>query len=491
MLPLSNFLRPVRFGGADAAAYREWAINRDNVALRLFTLFLALSLFARLIMEWKLFPDTVGAGLPYRAGGIACLLVLFAASFHQGIRRFFHGAVGAGIFLGAVSSAWANALVSSLFPYALAGGWSVVFLLGLFSFNARLVILMIFLAVALPSAVIPISGVKHDLLSTAIPLGASSVALGLALSYALEQHRRRGFQRDLDLAASHAELRRTHQELAGAYATLKETQAQLIKAEKTAALGRVVANVAHRINTPIGNVVAVASHMDESLRRLSDMIVKGDIRRSDLTTFVEETAEGNGIVLANAQRTADLIDMFKCLVADAGERPGRMDVGAFLDVARPSLEAMMTPGVALVVDVPPGLEIMAQSQAMEMVARELVRNAVTHAFPGGRTGTVTIRARGATGDGVELQVIDDGQGIPSEHLEHVFDPFYTDGNIGGGHGLGLSIVHNAVVGPLSGAIAIESREGQGTDVTIRLPAAKTDEAKSAGGVRESVGLRIS
>jgi signal transduction histidine kinase len=245
-----------------------------------------------------------------------------------------------------------------------------------------------------------------------------------------------------------------------------------------------VANVAHRINTPIGNVMAVASHMDESLRRLSAMIVKGDIRRSDLTTFVEETAEGNGIVLANAQRTADLIDMFKCLVADAGERPGRMDVGTFLGAARPSLEAMMTPGVALVVDATPGLEIMAQPQAMEMVTRELVRNAVTHAFHAGRTGTVTIRARGATGDGVELQVIDDGQGIPGEHLEHVFDPFYTDGNIGGGRGLGLSIVHNAVVGPLGGAIAIESREGQGTAVTIRLPAAKTDGAKPAGGVLE-------
>ncbi|WP_448192521.1 sensor histidine kinase [Azospirillum sp. sgz301742] len=283
----------------------------------------------------------------------------------------------------------------------------------------------------------------------------------------MEQHWRRAFQKDLDLAAS-------HRKLAEAYATLKDTQAQLVKVEKTAALGRLVANVAHRINTPIGNVVAVASHLDDSLRRFSDTMVKGGIRRSDLTTFVGGIAEGNGIVLSNAQQTADLIELFKRLVADGGEPPERMDVVTLLIGIRPSLEAMMPSGVALAVDASPGLQIMGQWHVMEAVVGELVRNAVTHAFSDGCTGTVTIRARaasdGATG-GVEFQVIDDGQGIPPEHLEHVFDPFYTDGNIGGGqYGLGLSIVHNAVVGHLGGWIDIDSREGQGTSVTIRLPA---------------------
>jgi len=83
-----------------------------------------------------------------------------------------------------------------------------------------------------------------------------------------------------------------------------------------------------------------------------------------------------------------------------------------------------------------------------------------------------VRAGADPEGGTMLTVTDDGCGIPSEHLEHVFDPFYTDGHIGGGPGLGLSIVHSAVVGPLGGRIAIESREGGGTTVTIRLPAAE-------------------
>jgi two-component system sensor histidine kinase KdpD len=82
-----------------------------------------------------------------------------------------------------------------------------------------------------------------------------------------------------------------------------------------------------------------------------------------------------------------------------------------------------------------------------------------------------VEARALEGGGVELRVADDGRGIPDRHLDHVFDPFYTDGKVGGGsgYGLGLSIVHNAVIGPLGGTIGLDSREGDGTTVTIVLP----------------------
>lgn len=480
MPSLSAFLKPVRFHGADAADYRDKAMQRDSIALRLLSTFIILALSSRLFIEWNLFPEVVGTGMPYRLGAIAIMLVLFAVSFHRRFGRFFHGLVGTGVFSVAVLTGLANAQAPALFPYAAPGAWMIILLLGILSFGARLVILEVVLAVALPTVAVPLSNLQPDPLSTLIPLSVLTTALGLAMSYTLDQHWRRLFQRDLDLATSNEEQRLTHRKLAEAYATLKETQAQLVQAEKTAALGRLVANVAHRINTPIGNVVALASHLDESLRHFSDAVEKGGIRRSDLTSFLAAMAEGNGIVLVNAQRTAGLIDMFKRLVADAGERPGRLDVDDLLAGIRPSLEAMMTPGVTLAVDACPGLAIMAPWHVMEAVVGELVRNAVTHAFPGGRSGTVTIQARAADGDGVELQVIDNGQGIPCEHLEHVFDPFYTDGTIGGGHGLGLSTVHNAVAGPLGGRIAIDSRDGQGTTVTIRLPAAKAEEPETCG-----------
>ena len=475
---ISTFLKPVRFHGADAAAYRERAKKRDNIVLRLFTIFLFLAMSSRSFIEWNLFPSVVSASAPYRIGTLACVLALFALSFHRRSGRFFHVAVGVGIFLLSILSALINAQAPIVSPFAMTGVWMLVFLLGAFSFGTRQVILVALTGVVSPMMSLSVSSVTLAPLLSLVPLVVMSIAMALTMSYALEQHWRRAFQRDLDLAAS-------HRKLAEAYATLKETQAQLVKVEKTAALGRLVANVAHRINTPIGNVVAVASHLDESLRRFSDTIMKGGIRRSELMTFVGVIAEGNGIVLANAQQTAGLIDLFKRLVGDAGERPGRVDVVKLLTGIRPSLEAMMTPGVALAVDASPGLAIMAQWHVMEAVAGELVRNAVTHAFSDGRTGTVTIRARAASDGGVELQVIDDGRGIPCEHLEHVFDPFYTDGNIGGGqHGLGLSIVHNAVFGPLGGRIDIDSREGQGTIVTIRLPAAKNDGMETGSGERD-------
>lgn len=472
MPTLPPFLGMVRFSDDDAVAYREQVIGRDNVSLRIITAICTITLFSRFLVELNLYPEGIISSWPYRIGAMVVVTGLMATSFVNWLRPFLHILVGVCVVVAVVLIALANAREHGHYPFIVTGVWLVIFLLGMLSFSARTVALVIVMMAILPITAVSLSGGPRLSLATLALLGVSISAVTLTMSYVLEQHWRRAFRMDLRMARYHEEQRRIHEELAAAYVKLKDTQAQLIKAEKTAALGRVVANVAHRINTPIGNAVAVASHVDDSLRRLSDMITKGGLRRSELMAVVGMVTEGNGIILNNVQRSAALIDMFKGLVAaDGGEGLHPMDVRDFLISVRPSLEAMLTPGLTLVVDAACGLGIMGQWHILEAIAGELVRNAVIHGFPNGRAGTVTIRARAASdGDGTEVQVIDDGRGMPAERVDNVFDPFYTDGSIGGGQGLGLSIVHNSVVGSLGGRITLESREGLGTSVTIRLPA---------------------
>lgn len=167
---------------------------------------------------------------------------------------------------------------------------------------------------------------------------------------------------------------------------------------------------------------------------------------------------------------AGLIETFRQLAADTHATPGALDLGAFLAGMRPQLVSLTPAGISLSMEAGPGQIVTAHPCVLETIVTELVRNAARHAFPGGRSGTITVRAGAADGGGGEPRVADDGVGIAGRHRDHVFDPFYTDGKVGGGLGLGLSIVHNAVVGPLGGEITLDSREGGGTAVTIVLPA---------------------
>lgn len=480
-MPVSRpSLPPFRFEGAEEDAYAAGASARGVILLRCIAVLTLLAVLMRLLTEAVESPDALGAVAPYRLAAMAHAGVVLAASLVPGFGRFQHLAAGVLLVGAAVLTAAANALSPLALPNVMANVWTVMTLCSGLPFGGALVVLEVVLGVSLPLLLSAMLGGPPLPPPVLLVLSAFVPCTAVALSYIQDRHWRTAFRREIDLAEALGQQRRTHLELASAYATLTETQAQLVKAEKTAALGRMVAGLAHRVSTPVGNLLAMSSHMEGMIRSHAARIDAGEIRRSEVTGFVRDMAEGNGIVLQNAQTTAGLIDTFRQLAADTDAAPEVLDLGTVLDSLRPSLAALTPPGVALVLEAGPGLMVVAHAHLMETIVTELVRNAATHAFPGGRAGTVTVAAgavagNGVNGGGVELRVADNGRGIPARHLDRVFDPFYTDGRIGGhGHGLGLSIVHNAVTGSLGGRITLESREGEGTTVTIVLPAARHD-----------------
>jgi two-component system NtrC family sensor kinase len=255
-----------------------------------------------------------------------------------------------------------------------------------------------------------------------------------------------------------------------ALATLQSTQEGLVQAEKMASLGRLVAGVAHELNTPIGNIVTVASAHQEMAQQFQRQLAEGSLTRSALATFVTDAAEGAVLMQRAAGRAAQLIQNFKQVAVDQTTDQLREfdlaeQMSEVLSVIAPELAK--TP-VKLVRDLAPGISMRSYPGPLGQVVTNLVLNALRHGFDDGRAGTITVIAY-LHGGLVKVQVVDTGRGIKPEHLGKIFDPFFTTKLGHGGTGLGLHISHNMVYGPLGGTMSVSSTEGVGSSFTLLLP----------------------
>ncbi|AWJ86117.1 sensor protein (plasmid) [Azospirillum sp. TSH58] len=282
------------------------------------------------------------------------------------------------------------------------------------------------------------------------------------------------------------DLRRAKEQADATLAELRRTQAHLVQAEKLAALGQVVAGVAHEINTPLGITLTTSTLIREKVPKMKHLLESGQLRRRELERFLTDMGDVSDLLVNNTVRAAELVQRFKELAVDpAVEKRGRFDLRLCLMQAVEALEPFWgSPEHRIIVDCPPGLVVDGYPQAVAQIVSHLLLNAVSHGFAGdgtaeaeggaegGRRGTVTVHARKAAAEVVELVVADDGRGIPAELRARIFDPFFTTRRDRGHAGLGLHIVHNAV-SQLGGTIALEDGEERtgGARFVIRLPPA--------------------
>lgn len=277
--------------------------------------------------------------------------------------------------------------------------------------------------------------------------------------------------------ASADALRAAKERAESALENLHDAQESLVQAEKMAALGSLVAGVAHEINTPVGIAVTAASHLVDESEIINRKMRENALRRSDLDRFLGLCVEASSRVLSNAQRAAELIQSFKQVAVDQTYDDRRcFDLGQYLQEVAVSLGPKLKPGGhAVAIDCPPGVEMDGMPGALAQVVTNLVVNSVVHGFANGGPGRIamaaTVRAGTAEGEADEITLVydDDGVGIPADALPRIFDPFFTTNRAGGGSGLGLNIVYNIVQQKLHGHIRAESRRGQGARFTIVFP----------------------
>ncbi|KAB8045738.1 GAF domain-containing protein [Janthinobacterium rivuli] len=280
-------------------------------------------------------------------------------------------------------------------------------------------------------------------------------------------------ERTAALTQAKEQSEQTNLELAAALENLSITQEELVRRDKLAALGALVAGIAHELNTPIGNGLVVATTMAERTREIQASFLDG-LRRSELGAYLTQASEADAIMLRNLQRAADLVSSFKQIAVDrASSQRRHFLLRQFIaELMLPLSTPLKGAGLSLTQDVPDGLAMDSYPGPLGQVLSNLLENCLRHAFEGRSGGTIAIRARGSDdGQTITLSITDTGIGIAADDLAHVYDPFFTTKLGSGGSGLGLHVAHNIVTGVLGGHIdAISSTgAGSGTTFTLQLP----------------------
>ncbi|MEW6493833.1 MAG: hybrid sensor histidine kinase/response regulator, partial [Cyanobacteriota bacterium] len=240
-------------------------------------------------------------------------------------------------------------------------------------------------------------------------------------------------------------LEEKNEELGKTLQSLQVTQAQLIEAEKIAALGNLVAGVAHEINTPLGISVTAASVLKEDATDFFNTYKKGKMKRSDLETFLDTAIDSSRMILANLKRAADLVQSFKQVAVDQSSEVKRcFNVKEYLEEIMLSLIAELKKNKhTITIEGDENLILNSYPGALSQIVTNLVMNSIIHAYDRGNPGQIKIDFK-PEGDQVIFQYRDDGKGILPEHLSKIFDPFFTTNRSQGSTGLGLHIVYNLV-----------------------------------------------
>lgn len=306
---------------------------------------------------------------------------------------------------------------------------------------------------------------------------AAQLALSRPIQYSYDPlvvHSADGTLRVLDmrvlLMAQNQVMARYAASLETTLAALQRTQDNLVEARKMAALGGLVAGVAHEVNTPVGLALTATTHLSELTAGIREKFLAGSMKRSDLERYMGLADEDSGHILVNLTRAAELIHNFKQVAVDQTSQERRRFslrpyIEAVLFSLRPRLKRLAH---RIEFDCPDSLEMDSYPGAFGQILSNLVLNAVLHAYPDGRTGTIRIVAT-ADGGMLDLKVSDDGCGIPPENIPHIFEPFFTTRRSDGGSGLGLNIVYNLATHALGGEIWCQSDVGLGSCFHLRLP----------------------
>lgn len=278
-----------------------------------------------------------------------------------------------------------------------------------------------------------------------------------------EQQERRKITEDLREANQAAQI---------AMEKLHRSQEQLARSETKAALSTMIASVSHELNTPLGNSLLTASTLNEQGRALRRALLSEQLKRSELTAFIESMCEGNELMQRNLERAVDLLKKFRQVANDqASEKRRNFDLGQVvrevLDTLAPSLKRYPQ---RVAVDIPGGIAMDSFPGPLGQVVINMVNNAFLHAFEGREQGVLTVRARLSGEAGRVILVFeDDGVGMSQETQAQLFHPFFSTKQGQGGTGLGMVIVADLVHKVLGGEIQVQSTPGQGTRITVTLP----------------------
>ena len=251
----------------------------------------------------------------------------------------------------------------------------------------------------------------------------------------------------------------------------EKTEAQLLQAEKMAALGDLVAGVAHEINTPIGIAVTGSSHLQDQINILEKNFSRGTLKKSEFKKIIDNAIPIAITIQSNLERASALIKSFKQVAVDqSSQEMRRFKLIEYIDNVLLSLQPKVgkTPH-EITLEGDEQLTIEAVPGAISQVITNLILNTLDHAYePDSPPGEIKILIE-TTGHTVIVHYSDNGKGMDEEVAKRMYEPFFTTRRSVGGSGLGLSIIFNLVTQTLGGSIQCRTARGKGARFTIRFP----------------------
>jgi signal transduction histidine kinase len=252
---------------------------------------------------------------------------------------------------------------------------------------------------------------------------------------------------------------------------LKQAQEQLIQSERMAALGGLVAGVAHEINTPVGIGYTSITHLKSETAKFREKFRDGGLLVDDLENYLQEVDISSNLIISNLDRAGGLIRSFKAVAVDQTSQEKRTFnlqdyINEILLSLRPKLKRTNH-----VVDVicPNDISIDGYPGALSQIVTNLAMNSLIYGFDGVESGKIIIVASVDNGM-VSLLYSDDGTGMKKRTVQQIYEPFFTTKRNQGGSGLGMHIVFNLVTQKLGGTIECDSTPGKGTQFSIKFPA---------------------
>ncbi|MFZ6649422.1 PAS domain S-box protein [Undibacterium sp. TJN25] len=250
---------------------------------------------------------------------------------------------------------------------------------------------------------------------------------------------------------------------------LQQAMKHLIQSEKLAALGNLVAGIAHELNTPIGNIVTVASTLKDETSTFNRKLSDGSMRRSEALASAALMQQAGEMIETNAVRSAKLISDFKQVAVDqSSARRRTFDLKDTIEEVLTTLHPMLKRTThQIAIHISEKIELDSYPGPIEQIITNLITNSLLHGLDDSG-GLISISAH-TENSIVVLEYSDNGKGMSEDTLAQIFDPFYTTKLGQGGSGLGLYIVYNLVNGVLGGKISATSSPGAGAHFHMRLP----------------------
>ncbi len=252
-----------------------------------------------------------------------------------------------------------------------------------------------------------------------------------------------------------ADLARKNRELAETLDKLTRAQQQLVRSEKLASIGQLVAGIAHEINNPVNAIVNTVGPLEEAVQNINKD-----------PEAAREVVEMIRVVQRGAQRTKAIVSALHNYSRTDDESVVDFDIDRSIDDSLELLRHLLKGNINVDKKYNNPGRVRGHAGQINQVFMNLLTNA-SQALAGRDNATIFVETAGDA-DGVEVKIRDNGPGIPPSVLPRIWDPFFTTKDVGEGTGLGLSIVHE-LVERHGGTIDCATTVGEGTTFTVKLP----------------------